>query len=136
MFILFVDYGLKRCGTALGDSSTKIIMPLKQVQTKLLLNQIENFAKEYQIEKIVWGVPNNINNNFNNLHNLERDIKNFARHVYKLTNIPYSFIDETLTTEIQKQFIKKKDKNHKKYNHDVISAMLIAEDYFNNTIDQ
>ena len=127
MFILFVDYGQKRSGMALGDSISKIVMPLEQFETKNLTNRIKSLIKEYNIEKIVWGIPVN-SKDIDHDQTILNEIKNFAKEVSNLTALPYSFIDETLTTEVQKSFVNKKYK----INKDVLSAMLIAEDYLSN----
>ena len=60
MKLLGIDYGDKRIGLAIGDSTTKIAVPfliLENENKKQVLTELQKVIKEENVEQIVVGFP-------------------------------------------------------------------------------
>ena len=65
MRVLGIDYGDKRIGIAISDPYMNIASPIKTITYKgdeKTIDEIMEIIKEYEIEKIVLGMPKNMNN--------------------------------------------------------------------------
>jgi len=63
MMILAIDFGQKRMGFAIGDTSIKSAVPINQINRKDLkldIGHIKNIIYEYDIERIIIGYPLNM----------------------------------------------------------------------------
>ncbi len=101
MRIMGLDYGDKTVGVAISDEMLLIAQPVETIKRERInkLRQtyarIEFIIKEYYIEKIVIGLPLNMNNTEG-----ERCLKTreFAKELERRTGIEIIFWDERLTT--------------------------------------
>lgn len=101
MRIMGLDYGDKTVGVAVSDETLLIAQPVETIKRERVnkLRQtyarIEAIIKEYYIEKIVIGLPLNMNNTEG-----ERCLKTreFAKELERRTGIEITFWDERLTT--------------------------------------
>jgi putative Holliday junction resolvase len=123
MRILGIDYGRKKIGLAISESS--LAEPLKVLiyrDIEILNEEIKKIAQEFRIEKIVVGVSEG---------KMAEETKEFGKKLEKSLKIPAVFQDETLTTsEAQSLSIKAgiKRKKRKKL-EDAYSATLILQSY-------
>src|SRR5215218_7620817 len=60
--IMAIDYGTKRTGIAVTDPLKIIATGLTTVETKTLLQFIEQYVKTEVVETIVIGIPRHLNN--------------------------------------------------------------------------
>lgn len=101
MRILGLDYGSKTVGVAVSDSLGLIAQPLETVTRKdenklrQTLARIEELVKEYQAEKLVLGLPKNMNNTMGD--RAEKSLE-FQAMLQRRTGLEVVMWDERLTT--------------------------------------
>ncbi len=101
MRILGLDFGSKTVGVAVCDPLGMTAQPLEIVRRKSenklrqTLARIEELAKEYQAEKLVLGLPKNMNNTLG--ERAEKSLA-FKEMLEKRTGLPVVMWDERLTT--------------------------------------
>jgi len=129
--ILAIDYGKKRTGIAVTDTMQIIASGLTTVPTHELLAFLLNYIKEESVERIIVGMPKQMNNEES--ENAKR-IKPFV-HVLKkqLPDIPVEFVDERFTSVLAHRTmleagLKKKDRQNKAL-VDEVSATIILQSY-------
>lgn len=101
MRILGLDFGSKTVGVAVSDptgliaTGLEIIRREKETKLRRTYARIEELCTEYGVEKIVLGLPLNMNGTEG-----ERVIKTkaFAEDIERRTGLPIVFVDERLTT--------------------------------------
>ena len=112
--ILCIDYGLKKVGIAVTDTSLIIASPLITVENKNLFSFLDDYFKKEDVDKVVIGDPvvygqeSNIKNEINNFINI-------FKSKYKKEIVLFN---ERYTTEIAKYYlynsnIKKKNRQDK-----------------------
>lgn len=129
--ILAIDYGLKRTGLAVSDPMKIIASPLETVPTDELINWITEYAKKEDVERIVIGLP--VNLDMTDTHSTVPVREIIIKINKEFPQIPVSTEDERFTSKIAMQAMilggmKKKDRR-KKANVDKISASLILQSY-------
>ena len=63
MIIMSVDLGLARTGVAVSDASCQFAFPktvITEYNTERLIDKLCDLAKEYEAERIVVGLPKNM----------------------------------------------------------------------------
>lgn len=96
-----MDYGSKTVGVAVSDSLGLIAQPLETVTRKeenklrQTLARIEELAKEYQAERLVLGLPKNMNNTIGD--RAEKSLE-FQEMLQRRTGLQVVMWDERLTT--------------------------------------
>ncbi len=135
--VLSIDFGEKRIGFAIGDTESKIASPLKTIQNRgseKNLNSIISIVKEWDISRIIIGIPENFCD-----QEINKKIKNFGKMLKKNLNLDIIFFNEdyssnsdqaVLATQMQKGRKKKINKEE----IDRIAAALILQSYFENEI--
>ena len=128
---LGIDFGIKKSGVSISDSSKLISFPLETIETKNLLDYVKQISNDENIEIVVIGKPLKLNNE---IHNLEEQIVNFIKSLKNnFPNIQVERIDERFTSKISKQIIINsgvgKKNRRDKLIIDKISASLILESY-------
>lgn len=128
--IMALDIGDKRVGVALSDpfgiflSKTEVI--LRQNNDKKALNSIEELCKEYNVQKILVGVPYNMDGTFG--FQAQKNIEFIAplKEKYELI-----YRDERLTSFDAEEELKKRKVSYSKNKGlvDMKSAAIILEDY-------
>ena len=127
--ILCIDYGLKKVGIAVTDTSLIIASPLITVENKNLFSFLDDYFKKEDVDKVVIGDPvvygqeSNIKNEINNFINI-------FKSKYKKEIVLFN---ERYTTEIAKYYlynsnIKKKNRQDKTI-LDKMSASIILQSY-------
>ena len=129
--ILAVDYGKKRTGLAVTDVLQIIANGLTTVPTHTLMDFILDYVGREPVERIVVGLPKQMNNEPS--ENMIR-IEPFVNRLRKvLPNIPVEYVDERFTSVLAHQAmldggLKKKDRQRKEL-VDEISATIILQSY-------
>lgn len=129
--ILAIDYGKKRTGLAVTDVLQIIANGLITVPTHTLIDFILDYVEREPVERIVVGLPKQMNNQPS--ENMAR-ITPFVNRLRKvLPQIPVEYVDERFTSVLAHQAmidggLKKKDRQRKEL-VDEISATIILQSY-------
>lgn len=131
MVIISVDYGDVRTGVAACDKLQLLASPvtvIKQKDPELLSEEIKKICLEKKAEKIVLGLPKNMDGS----EGFRAEAcKEFAKLLSEKTGLSVDFQDERLTTVSAHNILKATDTRGKKRKAvvDAVSAVLILEDY-------
>lgn len=134
MRIMGLDYGAKTVGVAISDELLMTAQPVETItrtredKLRQTLARIEALIEEYQVEKVVIGLPKKMNNEEG-----ERCIKtrDFAGKVESRTGLEIVFWDERLTTVAANAVLEEANvsKEHRKEYIDKVAASLILKGY-------
>lgn len=134
MRIMGLDYGSRTVGVAVSDEllytaqGLEIIRRESENKIRKTLQRIEELVKEYDVSKIVLGLPKNMNNTMGD--RAEKSLE-FKETLERRCNVPVILWDERLTTvEAHKTMIAAgiRRENRGKY-VDSIAATLILQGY-------
>ena len=138
MRYLGLDLGSKTLGVALSDTTNTIASSLKTIFFKeddynSLIEPIRELVNEYDISKIVLGLPKNMNNTLGPRAELSYSFKKLLENNL---NIEVILEDERLTTVISNNIMIKADMSRKKRKKkvDSIAASLILQSYLDRRI--
>lgn len=129
--ILAIDYGKKRSGVAVTDPLQLIAGGLTTLSTTELLAFIKQYVIKEPVERILVGLPKQMNNDAS--ENMKR-IEPFVNTLRKqLPTIPVTYVDERFTSVLAHRAmldagLKKKDRQNKAL-VDEISATIILQSY-------
>ena len=129
--LLAIDYGKKRTGLAVSDEMQIIAGGLTTVPTTGLLDFLLDYVKREPVERIVVGLPKQMNNEPS--ENMRR-ITPFVNRLRKLLpDIPVEFHDERFTSVLAQRTIieagiKKMARRNKEL-VDEVSATIILQSY-------
>lgn len=132
--LLGLDFGSKTVGVAVSDptgliaSGVEIIRREREDKLRQTLARIEALIVELGVEKIVLGLPVNMNNT--NGERVEKTMA-FKEMLERRTGLPVVLWDERLTTVEADEIMTEvgvKGTDRKKY-VDKIAAMIILQDY-------
>lgn len=134
MRILGLDYGSKTVGVAMTDVLGMTVQPYKTIQrereSKLrqTLSEIAEIVEQYQIEKIVMGLPLNMDDTEGDRASKTRD---FAEKLKLRVAVPIEFTDERLTTMEAEEILDQSGipRSEQKKVIDQVAAQLILEQY-------
>ena len=134
MRILGLDYGSKTVGVAVSDplgltaQSVETIWRKQENKLRQTLARIEELAAEYQAEKIVLGLPKNMNNTIG--ERAEKTLE-FREMLERRPGLPVVMWDERLTTvEAERTLMEAsvRRENRKQY-LDQLAAVFILQGY-------
>ena len=138
MRYLGLDVGSKTLGVALSDTTNTIASSLKTIFFKeddynSLIEPIRELVNEYNISKIVLGLPKNMNNTLGPRAEISYSFKKLLEDNL---NIEVILEDERLTTVISNNIMIKADMSRKKRKKkvDSIAASLILQSYLDRRI--
>ena len=129
-----MDYGAKTVGVAISDELLLTAQPVETIQrdreTKLrkTLARIEELLEEYDVEKVVVGLPKKLNNEEGERCGKTRE---FAQMVHQRSGLEVIFWDERLTTVLADAALAEGNvaqENRKEY-IDKVAASLILKSY-------
>lgn len=129
--LLAIDYGKKRTGLAVSDEMQIIAGGLTTVPTKELLDFLLGYVSREPVERIIVGLPKQMNNEPS--ENMRR-ITPFVNRLRKvLPDIPVEFHDERFTSVLAQRTIieagiKKMARRNKEL-VDEVSATIILQSY-------
>ncbi len=135
MRILGIDYGEARTGIAITDELKMTAQGLKTINhkgnDKVLLSELDQIMKEYEIETIVVGMPLHMNGNKSK--RAEATEKFIHKLKCKYNKIKIISQDERLTTVEAHKTMNDLQVNKKKKKQlvDTIAAVYILETYIN-----
>ncbi len=134
MRILGLDYGSKTVGVAISDPlgvtarGVETICRKEENKLRRTLARIEELVREYDVERIVIGLPVHMNGDAG--ERAERS-KEFGGMLARRTGLDVVYRDERLTTVEAEQTLtenKVRRENRKAY-IDQIAAVFILQDY-------
>ena len=134
MRYLGIDLGSKTVGLAMSDLTGTIAATFKTIffeneDYESTIDEITQIVRDYDIKKIVIGLPKNMNNTLG-----ERAITtNYAKLLEQQLNIPIIMFDERLTSVISNSILIEADMSRKKRKKKVdgVAAQIILQDYLN-----
>lgn len=130
MSVLGLDLGAKTLGVAISHTNI-IANPYKTIRYNnydSLLNEVLNIINKEHVEKIVLGLPKNMNNTSGEA--ALRSIS-FKEKLSKLVDIPIILVDERLSTIEAENILLTNDMSRKKRKSviDSAAAMIILDTY-------
>ncbi len=129
MKLMGIDYGDARIGVAMSDPLCIMAQGWGTVkQSDTACQEIAQLAKDSGVERIVVGLPKNMDNTEGASAEKARS---FAAQLHELSGIEIAFWDERLTTVAAHGFLSELDVRGKKRKAivDTVSATLILEGY-------
>nr|WP_330365681.1 MULTISPECIES: Holliday junction resolvase RuvX [unclassified Butyrivibrio] len=132
-----LDYGSKTVGVAISDEllltaqGREIIRRKEENKLRRTLARIEELIQEYGVEKIVLGLPLNMDQTPSERSQLCLEFKD---KIERRTGIPVIMWDERLTTVEADEIMDEagiKGRDRKEY-VDMIAAQIILQDYLDN----
>lgn len=125
-----VDYGKRRTGIAVTDELQLIAGGLTTVDTTKLFDFILDYVKKEPVERIVVGLPKQMDNEYS--ENMSR-VEPFVNRLRKLVTIPVEYYDERFTSVLAQRTILQsgigKMARRNKALVDEISATIILQSY-------
>ncbi len=138
MRILGLDFGSKTTGVAVSDpfgwtaQGLEIIRRQEEDNLKPTLARLSELCSEYKVEKIVLGLPKNMNNSIG-----ERGEKTlvFKEKLEARLKVPVVVWDERLSTVAAEGFLLEADVSRKKRKQviDKLAATIILQNYLDTT---
>ncbi len=137
MTIMGLDYGSRTVGVAISDEllmtaqGKEIIRRKEENKLRKTLARIEELIQEYGVEKIVLGLPLNMDGTVSERSELCLEFKD---KLERRTGLPVEMMDERLTTVEADEIMNEariKGKKRKEY-VDMIAAQIILQDYLDN----
>ncbi len=137
MRILGLDFGTKTVGVAISD---ELLITAQAVETiwrkspnklRQTLARIEEIIASYGVERIVLGLPKNMNDTEGERCEATRE---FADMLARRTGLEIIFRDERLTTWAAEEAMIEMGirREHRKEHIDQIAAMFILQGYLDN----
>jgi len=131
MRYLGLDLGTKTLGIAISDKTGLIASSYKTIKyedQKSLLKETKSIIEEEKIEKVILGLPLNMNNTGG--ESVKRT-KEFKENLETLINVPIDFQDERLSTIAAERVLIDADLSRKKRKEviDQLAAVVILQNY-------
>ena len=139
MKYLGLDLGTRTLGIAVSDLTHTIASTLKTIRYeendyKYLLDELKKIIEQEKIEKIVLGLPKNMNNTIG--ESAERCL-NFKKQIEENLNIEVLMQDERLTTDEATNYMLEANISRKKRKKkvDSLAANIILQTYLDRKKD-
>ena len=134
MRIMGLDFGAKTVGVAVSDpllvtaQSLETITRKSENKLRQTLARIEELIQEYQVDKIVLGLPKNMNGTEG--ERVEKT-KEFQEMLFRRTGISVELWDERLTTVAADRIMMESGirREHRKEHVDAVAASFILQGY-------
>ena len=132
MTYLGLDLGTKTLG--ISKSSGIIASPYKTLRHNedynYLLNELEKIVQEEHIDKIVLGLPKNMNNTMSEMAEV---VLNFKSEIEKRFKVEVILEDERLTSKISNDVLTDYDisRQKRKKRVDGVASVVILQSYLN-----
>lgn len=131
MRILGLDVGDKRIGVAVSDElgwTSQGLSTINRSELKEDIVALVDVVKEWQVEKIVVGLPRNMNGT---LGPQAEKVKDFIAYLQEALDIAVVYWDERLTTVAAQRVLLEGDVSRRKRKKavDRIAAVLILQGY-------
>lgn len=125
--VLALDVGEKRIGVAAADGSVPIARTLGVVEVDG--NELKGILRHIIDEKaglVVVGYPRNQSGEATAQTTF---VEEFTERLRQVTDVPYTFQDESLTSVLAEQRLQSYGKPYTKGDIDALAAALILQDY-------
>mgnify|MGYP000359593808 FL=1 len=135
MRYLALDVGNKRVGIAVGSSEGRIATPLAVfVRTSMEQDcaQILKFAREYDVEQIIVGLPRHAPSEANNTPGEQETLtRAYIEQLRPSLNLPIAFYDERYSTAaaMQQQRMRGVNEKRGRATLDASAAAVILQDF-------
>lgn len=134
MRILGLDFGSRTVGVAVSDGLNLTAQGLETIERKdenklrKTCARIEELVRQYEVSKIVLGLPKNMNNTEG--ERVEKT-KEFGEMLARRTGLPVVFWDERLTTVAAERVLMENGvrRENRKAVIDKVAACLILQGY-------
>lgn len=134
MRVLGLDYGSRTVGVAISDPTGMIAQPLKTITReresalRKTLGELAALVAEYQVEKIILGLPLNMDDTEGERAEKTRE---FAQKLQQRTDVPIQWMDERLTTMQAQEILDESGmkRSEQKRVIDQVAAQLILQTY-------
>lgn len=133
MRVMGLDVGTKTVGVAISDelgwtAQGLTTLKINEDEKEFGFDEIGNMIKEYQVEKIVVGLPKNMNGT---IGPRGEACQVYANELERLYGVPTILWDERLTTMAAERVLLEADVSRKKRKKviDKMAAILILQGY-------
>jgi putative Holliday junction resolvase len=124
------DFGERRIGVAVGETSTRIANPLGAIEERAneeRFRAIGRIVDEWQPVGFVVGLPRHSDDSE---HAVAKLAEKFARRLASRYHLPVEFIDETLTSAIAESELREiRTRASRKSDVDALAAAMILQSY-------
>lgn len=133
--ILAIDYGLKRTGLAVTDPLRIIATGLTTVESRELMNFLQDYLKRESVDQVIVGWPTNWDDTPTDATPLvEKFLVKFAK---SFPSLPIEKVDERFTSKMARTAmlemgLKKKERRNKAL-VDEIAATILLQEYLQRT---
>ncbi len=127
MQIIAFDYGEKKIGVAVGQTSTNTSSPLKVIfnnHGKVNWDEINSLLHEWNPDLIIVGKPLNMDDTESEAM---KKVDKFYNNLMKIYKARYEYVDERLTTFEAKEILK----DNKVELVDANAAKILIDNWFN-----
>ena len=127
MQIIAFDYGEKKIGVAVGQTSTNTSSPLKVIfnnHGKVNWDEINSLLNEWNPNLIIVGKPLNMDGTESEVM---KKVDKFYNYLMKIYKARYEYVDERLTTFEAKEILK----DNKAELVDANAAKILIDNWFN-----
>ena len=127
MQIIAFDYGEKKIGVAVGQTSTNTSSPLKVIfnnHGKVNWDEINSLLNEWNPDLIIVGKPLNMDGTESEIM---KKVDKFYNYLMKIYKARYEYVDERLTTFEAKEILK----DNKAELVDANAAKILIDNWFN-----
>ena len=124
------DFGERRIGVAVGETSTRIANPLGAIEESAndaRFRAIGRIVDEWQPAAFVVGRPRHADDSE---HAVAKLAEKFARRLEARYHLPVAFVDETLSSAIaESQLRETRTRATRKADIDALAAAIILQSY-------
>ena len=124
------DFGERRIGVAVGETSTRIANPLGAIEESAndaRFRAIGRIVDEWQPAAFVVGRPRHADDSE---HAVAKLAEKFARRLEARYHLPVAFVDETLSSAIaESQLRETRTRATRKADVDALAATIILQSY-------
>jgi putative Holliday junction resolvase len=125
-----LDIGEKRIGVAQADNEVRIAFPLCTIDVdELLLKRLREVITEAQPSLLIVGYPRNQQGEPTAQ---TREVERVAKEL-EVLGVPIVFQDESLTSVLAEDYLKRHNKTYTKADIDAHAAAIILGDYMEAT---
>ena len=124
------DFGERRIGVAVGETSTRIANPLGAIEesaNEARFRAIGRLVDEWQPAGFVVGLPRHADDSE---HAVAKLAEKFARRLEARYHLPVEFVDETLTSAVAESELRASaTRRSRKADIDALAAAMILQSY-------
>jgi len=131
MKLLGIDYGIRRLGIAVSDPLGMLATPFRTINTfsdEQSVTEVCNLIQETNAEKIIIGLPLNMNNTEGPM---VKKVRDFIEKLKLKTNLPIELSDERLSSCLVERTLLEANmsRNKRKGVRDKLAAQVILQGY-------